>query len=63
MKNINEQKVNLPNGEYNTLWSGGKMEIVVVGNKNVIIDTNIQVKGINCEQKIKIEDGDVSTIH
>lgn len=62
MKNINKQIVDLPDGKYNSLWSGGRMEILVPEKKSVYVETTVVVKGINCKTKVEIIDGLLSVI-
>lgn len=41
--------INLPDGEYDTVWSGYKMTI-----NGVVYETEVGVKCIHCEKRIKI---------
>jgi len=62
MKNINKQLVELPDGEYNALWSTYRMEILLPNQESVYVENTIGVKGINCKTKIQIKDKLLSTI-
>ena len=62
MGNINKQKIELPDGVYDALWSGFKMEIVIPNKENVYLDTVIGVKGINCETIVKVKNGLLSVL-
>lgn len=41
--------INLPDGEYDTVWSGYEMTI-----NGVVYETEVGVKCIRCEKRIKI---------
>lgn len=60
--NINKHKVELADGVYDALWSGYKMEIVILNEENVFLDTVIGVKGINCKTIVKVKNGLLSVI-
>ena len=54
--NINKQFVNLPDGNYDALWSAYSMEILVPNKESVYVETIIGVRGINCKTKVIIKD-------
>lgn len=56
MKNINKQLVELPDGKYDALWSGFKIEILVPNENSVYVTVSMGCKGINCKTKVKIKD-------
>tara|TARA_R110002167_G_scaffold363475_1_gene583607 strand:- start:293 stop:487 length:195 start_codon:yes stop_codon:yes gene_type:complete len=62
MDNICEKLVVLPNGEYDTLWTGSRMEILISEINNMIVKTIIAVKGINCKQKIIVREGVINML-
>lgn len=57
MENISKEIVNLPDGKYNSLWTGYILEILIPNNKNVIVDTINGVRGFNCKTDIEIKGG------
>ena len=54
MKNINKQLVELPDGNYDALWSAFNMEILIPNQQSVYVETTVGVKGINCKIKVEI---------
>lgn len=62
MKNINKQLVELPDGNYDALWSAYRMKILIPNKESVYVETVIGIKGINCEIKVEIKDKLLSTI-
>jgi hypothetical protein len=53
---INKQIINLPDGEYNALWSAYSIEIL---QPSVFVDVMQGVKGINCKIKLLINNGNI----
>lgn len=55
---ISESKVDLPNGEYDALWSAYNLSILS-DEEDLLLDvpTSIGVKGINCKARVKISEG------
>ena len=61
--NAVKQKVDIPDGEYDALWSGYKLKILSSdGDEMVVSETYIGVKGINCSAKVKVKHGKVEFI-
>lgn len=68
MKNFNEflnesddhvlstHEVHLNDGEYDGLWSGYHLEILVPNSPSIEIKTIDGVRGMNCKQKLRIKD-------
>jgi hypothetical protein len=58
---VNEQLVDLPNGEYKALWTSNHMEILIPEKKSITITTTIGVRGINIKMDIDVIEGSVYT--
>lgn len=56
-KPISKQFILLPNGEYNALWSGYGMIILVPDKINQYVDTVVGVRGVNVKTKVRIKNG------
>jgi hypothetical protein len=53
---ISEQEVDLPNGEYDGLWSGYTLNIQRQNDSSVEIKTTDGVRGMNCHTNLLIRD-------
>lgn len=60
MRNVNKEKVDLPDGIYNALMSGYKMKIMIPFKQNIEIDTILGVKGIDSKMMISVKNGMVT---
>lgn len=58
MKQINKEKVEIPDGEYVGLWSAYYMTIKV-GDNEITFKTINGVRGINCKAKVRVVDKNV----
>ncbi len=61
MSRVSNEKVDLPDGVYNALWSGYQMKILAP-DKDVYIMTENGVRGMYIETTIEIKDGVVRAI-
>ncbi len=55
-KLISEESVNLPDGEYDGLWSGYSLDILRQGADCITIKTTDGVRGVNCLTDLLIRD-------
>ena len=53
---VSDEKIDLPDGEYDALWSAYHMKIMP---KPIEIKTKIGVRGINCKTKVIIKDNKI----
>ena len=59
-----KQKIDIPDGEYNALWSAYKLKILSSEDEEIAIaETYMGVKGINCPVNVKIKHGNVTFIN
>lgn len=49
--NLAKEEVNLPDGEYNGLWSAYHLDILP---PPVLVDLTVGVRGINCKVKVTV---------
>ena len=59
---LNKEKIKLDNGSYDALWSAYRLTVLLPDNETYDMPTIIGVKGINCQTKIEVNDGDVFLI-
>jgi len=64
MKYISETRVNVPDDNYDALWSGYTLDILSNSTHKPMctVKTTVGVRGINCPVRVNIMDGNISRI-
>ena len=58
-KKHSEQKVNLPDGEYQGIWSAYTLQILP---PPIVVRTIDGIRGVNCKAKVIVKDGEIIDI-
>lgn len=56
---LNQHAINVPDGEYDAIWSAYELIVKDDSGKSIEVKCNIGCKGINCPVKVKIENNHI----